>query len=491
MGSFITPQFASTLVRSRAARASELRDRTRYMLPLEGGWSPDLATTMSKGRWRVTLDVLLVEKLRTVEVKRVPIRYSIIVEQRRIDPEYNPWGLYLDGLRITALKNHGDQLVNLPLRFAMVIAFLPIAISRSDSVIEYEWTGDPIPVDLSVGVERRITVKGADELRIGIPPNLHDKFTAQSIKDSSWWKSDTPIDSVRVIIGVIPTGEFVVTEVTASGKVTPLPDIVIRIPNAITTTNAPSAPTNQSGFAALTRWTIQQLYSPDRLRRPLTGVTEDTVNKKPMKLFSLRPVHAIRLWRVSRSDSGRRLAGAKPLRHGGASREHDRRADRIGSPRYPWPMAHRSLCPFKAHACRASALDYNTGSDLRHAPRRSGDGVSMKLLRQYLKGIVIFLAMAVFGVIFYFGGSNETSQNTQKSESSSAESDSTSEEVRAAVTQMTDLQKKIESLQEQLAAQAIEDEELKRLTEERISAVQERLTRRPTRKRCRSPLRTS
>ena len=99
----------------------------------------------------------------------------------------------------------------------------------------------------------------------------------------------------------------------------------------------------------------------------------------------------------------------------------------------------------------------------------------MKLLRQYLKGIVIILAMAVFGAIFYFGGNNETSQNTQKTESSSAESDSTSEEVRAAVTQMTDLQKKIESLQEQLAAQAIEDEQLQKLTEDRISAVQEML----------------
>ena len=99
----------------------------------------------------------------------------------------------------------------------------------------------------------------------------------------------------------------------------------------------------------------------------------------------------------------------------------------------------------------------------------------MKLLRQYLKGIIIVSAMAVFGAIFYFGGNNETSQNTQKSESSNAESDSTSEEVRAAVTQMTDLQKKIEALQEQLAAQAIEDEELKKLTEERISAVQEKL----------------
>ena len=99
----------------------------------------------------------------------------------------------------------------------------------------------------------------------------------------------------------------------------------------------------------------------------------------------------------------------------------------------------------------------------------------MKLFRQYLKGIVIIVAMAVFGTIFYFGGNNSPSQITQKTESSSAESDSTSEEVRAAVTQMTDLQKKIESLQEKLEAQAIEDEQLQRLTEERISAVQEKI----------------
>ena len=97
MSSFITPNFAATLDRSRAARASELRDRARYILPLEAGWEPTLAKTTTKGRWRVQLDVLLVEKLRAVEVKRVPIRYSIIVENRKIDPEYNPWGLYLAG----------------------------------------------------------------------------------------------------------------------------------------------------------------------------------------------------------------------------------------------------------------------------------------------------------------------------------------------------------------------------------------------------------
>ena len=179
--------------------------------------------------------------------------------------------------------------MNLPFRYAMVIAILPIAISRSDSVIEYEWTGDPIPVDLSVGAERRIIVKGADELRIGIPPGLHGKFTAQSINESSWWKSDTPIDSARVIIGVIPTGEYVVTEVSATEDASPLPNLVITIPDGRTSPNTTPGPSLQTGYAALTRWTIQQLYSPARLRRPLAGVTEDSVNKKPMKLFRCGP----------------------------------------------------------------------------------------------------------------------------------------------------------------------------------------------------------
>ena len=101
----------------------------------------------------------------------------------------------------------------------------------------------------------------------------------------------------------------------------------------------------------------------------------------------------------------------------------------------------------------------------------------MTSLKPYLKGIVILLAMAVFGAIFYLGGRDQPVAPNKNNEAGSAESDSTSEEVRAAVTQMTDLQKKIDSLQAQLnAAKAAEDEELQKLTENRISAVQEKIT---------------
>ena len=97
MSSFITTQFASPSPDHEllAPASCETAPVTSCRLQVAGQQS--LATTISKGLWHVTLDVLLVEELRAVEVKRVPIRYTIIVEQRRIDPEYNPWGLYLDG----------------------------------------------------------------------------------------------------------------------------------------------------------------------------------------------------------------------------------------------------------------------------------------------------------------------------------------------------------------------------------------------------------
>ena len=250
------------------------------------------------------------------------------------------------------------------LRFAMVIAVLPIAISRSDSVIEYEWTGDPIPVDLLVGTERRITVKGADELRIGIPPNLYEIFTAQSIKESTWWSSDTPIESARVIIGVIPTGEFVVAEVTAAEGTAPPPDLVITIPPPQLTSTAPSRPT-----------TTNRLRRADPLDNPTTLFSRTTTpaasrrnrrfgEQQTHETVPMRPVSAIRLRRICRINSGGRLEISKPLRAGRPSRKHDRRADRVGSPRSQRTVAHRRLCSFKAPARTAPSLHHNPGPNL-------------------------------------------------------------------------------------------------------------------------------
>ncbi len=99
MTRFITPAFAADLERDRSARIAELKGRTRYMLPIRN-WNSALVTQPDSDRWHVTLDVDLVETLRSVEIKRTPVRYTLMVTLLRVDPEFNPWGLMLDGFAI-------------------------------------------------------------------------------------------------------------------------------------------------------------------------------------------------------------------------------------------------------------------------------------------------------------------------------------------------------------------------------------------------------
>lgn len=96
MTTFITSSFAAELKRDRSTRLAELKDRTRYMLPIRT-WNSSLVSQTESGHWHVTLDVTLVETLRGVEIKRTPVRYTLRVALLRVDPEFNPWGLIIDG----------------------------------------------------------------------------------------------------------------------------------------------------------------------------------------------------------------------------------------------------------------------------------------------------------------------------------------------------------------------------------------------------------
>ena len=95
---YITPEFRAWLANDRDQRQSELRGRTRYLLPANTVWDGSQVSEQAPGRWEVNLDVQLVEHIGGSKVKDATLRYTIVVISRRIDPEYNPWGLYLDGM---------------------------------------------------------------------------------------------------------------------------------------------------------------------------------------------------------------------------------------------------------------------------------------------------------------------------------------------------------------------------------------------------------
>ena len=95
---YITPEFRAWLANDRDQRQSELRGRTRYLLPENTVWDGSQVSEQAPGRWKVNLDVQLVEHIGGSKVKDATLRYTIVVISRRIDPEFNPWGLYLDGM---------------------------------------------------------------------------------------------------------------------------------------------------------------------------------------------------------------------------------------------------------------------------------------------------------------------------------------------------------------------------------------------------------
>ncbi len=160
---------------------------------------------------------------------------------------------------------------------ALTAVFLCVPVSAADFV----WTGDPIQIQLNVGVERRVVITGADEIRVGMPATLQDALTANSIGNSLWLTASAPIDHERILISAQPHRDLIVAHILALPDLEIEPTVSIGFPDITAPTSAGESP----GFAALTRWTIQQLYAPQRLRTEIPGVTRAAVADSPMRLF--------------------------------------------------------------------------------------------------------------------------------------------------------------------------------------------------------------
>ena len=130
------------------------------------------------------------------------------------------------------------------------------------------WTGDPIPLIVTVGVERRVVVDGAAEITVGVPGRYAGVISTQAVGASVWVRADDVVDDVRMVVQAPPHNEIIVIELTAVEGVVDGSDvrIVLDSTRAVDPTRAPP------GYAALMRYVIKQIYSPERLRDELPGV---------------------------------------------------------------------------------------------------------------------------------------------------------------------------------------------------------------------------
>ena len=76
--------------------SGELSGRARYILPAES-YKPALVKVHTKDRWTVTLRYFLYERLEGLDLKDgVLLEVQLPIFYRNQDPEFNPWGLWLE-----------------------------------------------------------------------------------------------------------------------------------------------------------------------------------------------------------------------------------------------------------------------------------------------------------------------------------------------------------------------------------------------------------
>lgn len=97
----LTPTYREFLVLDMNIKQEkgELKNRSRYALEVSGmsQFQPEYVNTIHEGKWEVVLHLEIVERVASLESKRIQIKYPMTVVQMNISPEKNIWGLALDG----------------------------------------------------------------------------------------------------------------------------------------------------------------------------------------------------------------------------------------------------------------------------------------------------------------------------------------------------------------------------------------------------------
>lgn len=175
-----------------------------------------------------------------------------------------------------------------------VLKVVAISLTLSTSAFAmntYHWPDEPLEVIVQVGQERAISIPEADALHLGIPQRLTTKLSAEIIGNRLWLNAIEPFSSTRVVLIAEPVGRLIFVVRTGNGVI-PTGPIVIR---SKPTPQEPQTKQSSSshGYVKLTRWAIQQLYAPQRLRSELPGVQQISLESNAVEIFrcgSGRPV---------------------------------------------------------------------------------------------------------------------------------------------------------------------------------------------------------
>ncbi len=170
------------------------------------------------------------------------------------------------------------------LGFSTIAVLFSVVIALADAdAITYQWPNTPVEIDLKVGSEQRMSIPEAGSLRIGIPKEISHLLTSQIIGNHLWLRAIEKFDSTRIILIAEPLGRLIL-QIRAGFSNTSNQPIVFQRKRS-NGTLSPETELPSHGYVALTRWVVQQLYAPQRLRKNLPGVVRISVGETPANIF--------------------------------------------------------------------------------------------------------------------------------------------------------------------------------------------------------------
>ena len=207
--------------------------------------------------------------------------------------------------------------MRLSLVLVLLLGFWAAAEAQAVEILH--WDRIPLTVPLVVGDER-VVILGSP-VRVGLADSLDGRLRVQSADGAVYLLATAPIETTRLEVQDLRTGELILLDVTARPSTrnqAPLEPIriiddVAGYANEAATAGSGTRRANQSTetgatppaplAVALTRYAAQSLYAPPRTVESVPGISEESVSYDlPLdRLLPTLPVRATALaaWRLS------------------------------------------------------------------------------------------------------------------------------------------------------------------------------------------------
>lgn len=168
---------------------------------------------------------------------------------------------------------------------ALLLCLAPLPVLGASSLI---YTGDPLPVLLPIGKERRIEIRDVQEIRIGLSSALKEHLHIESAGSHVWLTAWDAFPPQRVYLKT--SAGLLVLKVRTDPRAPTEPlDIAVDLKGSRSSSSL--ALDRPPSYVALMRYAIQTLYTPDHREDLVSGIRQILIDDKPVVLFRCRATY--------------------------------------------------------------------------------------------------------------------------------------------------------------------------------------------------------